>query len=100
APREKTEKTIKILLDTLNDNDQSVRYRTAVSLNSILRKLDSDDLKKALTEVEKKGLTKSNDWRVRLGAAEALGSSGRDVKTAIIIFKELLEKNTDEITQE
>ncbi len=100
APPEKIQNTLKILLNTLKDNDQAVRSRTADAINSLLRKVDSSDLKQALENVRVVALTRSDNWQVRLGAAEALASSGRDVKTAITIFKELLEKQDEQITQE
>jgi len=100
APPEKIQKTLKILLNSLKDNDKAVRYRTAGAIYFLLRKIDSSDLQQALVDVRSVALTKSNDWQVRLGAAYALASSGRDVKTAITTFKELLDQQDQEITQE
>jgi HEAT repeat protein len=100
APPAKIQNTLKILLNTLKDNDKAVSYRAAGAIYFLLSKIDSSDLQQAVVDVRSVALTKSNDWQVRLGAAYALASSGRDVKTAITTFKELLDQQDQEITQE
>ncbi len=92
-------KTLKILLNTLQDQDKAVRYRTGDAISSLLREVEPSDFQQALEEVKLVAL-KSNDWQVRLGAAYALASSGRDVQTAIKTFKELLDQQNQETTQE
>ena len=102
TPPDKIQNILKTLFEALKDDDESVRYTSALAITSLLIKVDFSNSKSAIAieNVRSVALDKSNDWQVRMGTAYALGSSGRDVKTAITIFKELLEKNNPQVTQE
>lgn len=88
------------LIDALQDKDPVVRSFATTNLGEVLWKdgsVDSPDvLHNALKNV-KAALNKQNDWQVRLGAAQALGSSGRDVKFAIGTLEEALQNSDYEV---
>jgi Predicted NTPase (NACHT family) len=102
TPPDKIQNILKTLFEALKDDDESVRYTSALAITSLLIKVDFSNSKSAIAieNVRSVALDKSNDWQVRMGTAYALGSSGRDVQTAITVFKELLEKNNPQVTQE
>ncbi|MCF3609244.1 NACHT domain-containing protein [Planktothrix agardhii 1033] len=102
TPPDQIQNILKTLFEALKDDNKPVRYTTAFAINSLLRKVDLSNSKSAIAieNVRSVALDTSNDWQVRMGTAYALGSSGRDVQTAITVFKQLLEKNNPQVTQE
>ena len=90
-------KTIQTYIDVQQDPNQFVRNRAVNYLSDILRNIDSDVLDQAL-ETVKVALKQDNDWQTRLGAAEALGRSGRDVQSAVSTLEEALKSNNEKLT--
>lgn len=93
-------KTVQTLIKAQQDRDQYVPDFARDKLSDILgnRKIDSGFLNQALKEV-KVALKKDNDWQTRLGVAEALGRSGRDVKLAVNTLGKALKTNDKKWTQ-
>ena len=90
-------KTIQTYIDVQQDPNQYVRNLAVDYLSDILRNIDSDVLDQALEKV-KAALKQDNDWQTRLGAAEALGRSGRDVQSAVSTLEKALKSNNEKLT--
>lgn len=90
--------TIQCLIIAQNDSNQLVRHFAIDNLSELLINIDSDILSQALKEA-KMELKKDNDWQVRLGVAEALGRSGRDVKLAVSTLEEVLKSNDQKLIE-
>ncbi|NEQ38674.1 MAG: PBS lyase [Okeania sp. SIO3I5] len=90
--------TIQTLIDAQQDPNQYVRDLGIDYLSEVLINVDSDVLDKALKKV-KVAVKKDNDWRIRLGAAEALGRSGRDVKLAVSTLEKVLKSSDEKLIQ-
>lgn len=89
--------TIQTLISVQTDSNRSVRNVGINSLSEVLRNIDYDVLDEALKKV-KIALKKDNNWQVRLGVAEGLGRSGRDVKLAVSTLEEALKSNNEKLT--
>lgn len=90
--------TVQTLISAQNDSNQLVRNFAIGYLSEILRNMDSDLLSQGLKEA-KLALKKDNNWQVRLGVAEALGRSGRDVKLAVYTLEEAFKNNNEKLIQ-
>ena len=90
-------KTIQTYIDVQQDPNQVFRNLAVDYLSDILKNIDSDVLDQAL-ETVKVALKQDNDWQTRLGAAEALGRSGRDVNSAVSTLEEALKSNNEKLT--
>ena len=89
--------TIGIIIHALEDEDSGVRDVATIVLEEKLGKIKSRDiLDKAIADLTAL-LEKQKDWQVRLGAAEALGGSGRDVKAAVSAIADLLQDKDEEV---
>lgn len=89
--------TIQALIQALADKDQDVRAAATGGLEIALDKIESQDaLKEVITNLRKAALD-PNNWKVQVGAAEALGSSGRDVKIAAATLEKLLQSKDEEV---
>ena len=89
--------TIQALIQALADKDQDVRAAATGGLEIALDKIESQDaLKEVITNLRKAALDPKN-WKVQVGAAEALGSSGRDVKIAAATLEKLLQSKDEEV---
>lgn len=89
--------TIQALIEALADKDQDVRAAATGGLETALDEIESQDaLKEAITNLRKAAVDPKN-WKVQVGAAEALGSSGRDVQIAAVTLEKLLQSKDKEV---
>jgi HEAT repeat protein len=86
--------SIQAFIDTLQDQDRTVRLYATSNLAKALRKIESPATLNNVREA-----LKHKDWKVKLGAAGALARSGRDVKLGISTLEEALQDNDEEVIQ-
>ncbi len=94
-------KTIKALVYALKDIDLNIHRLSAGLLGTILhgKIKDKKFLNQAIEYIRKEAVNSNNDWQVRLGCAQAIGSSSQDVKTSTEVLTKLWEENNKEVRQ-
>ncbi|WP_428010976.1 HEAT repeat domain-containing protein [Baaleninema sp.] len=87
-------------LVALQDDNYTVRSTATRYLGESLSAIESPlELKKTRRKLEET-LNNTSIWSVQLGIATALASSGKDLKTAVRFFTELLEHPQKNVRQE